>query len=397
MISRQKIMQIRRQMPIMERFICMNWGHSGPSPRPILRSMQEILKRETQLGPFHPKVTERRDTVFSHTRDVIAQVIGARQEEIALTDNATTGINIIAQSLDWNRGDEVIISNAEHPGGFIPWLILRDRCGICVHQIPVDGNDENFLKALNQKINRKTRLVCISHVAWLSGYRYPLKNVSELLLGKNIFLLVDGAQAAGALHVKVDRLGCDFYALPGQKWLMGPQGTGALFVRKELQEKIFLPNGGYNSLLEFDLASASYTPHQDGRRFEVSTGSTALFAGLAKGAERTLNLGLENVEHRILSLTSRLLNLLKNIPNLELLSTRRTGRTPAHSGLISFRIRGISAKDTVEALRRRKNILVREVPAYPPGVRASIHYVNLEEEVDQLAEAVRRLAHRSSK
>lgn len=390
-------MQIRRQMPIMERFICMNWGHSGPSPRPILRSMQEILKRETQLGPFHPKVTERRDTVFSHTRDVIAQVIGARQEEIALTDNATTGINIIAQSLDWNRGDEVIISNAEHPGGFIPWLILRDRCGICVHQIPVDGNDENFLKALNQKINRKTRLVCISHVAWLSGYRYPLKNVSELLLGKNIFLLVDGAQAAGALHVKVDRLGCDFYALPGQKWLMGPQGTGALFVRKELQEKIFLPNGGYNSLLEFDLASASYTPHQDGRRFEVSTGSTALFAGLAKGAERTLNLGLENVEHRILSLTSRLLNLLKNIPNLELLSTRRTGRTPAHSGLISFRIRGISAKDTVEALRRRKNILVREVPAYPPGVRASIHYVNLEEEVDQLAEAVRRLAHRSSK
>ena len=137
MISRQKIMQIRRQMPIMERFICMNWGHSGPSPRPILRSMQEILKRETQLGPFHPRVTERRDAVFSHTRDVIAQVIGARQGEIALTDNATTGINIIAQSLDWNRGDEVIISNAEHPGGFIPWLILRDRCGICVHQIPI--------------------------------------------------------------------------------------------------------------------------------------------------------------------------------------------------------------------------------------------------------------------
>ena len=91
MISRQKIMQIRRQMPIMERFICMNWGHSGPSPRPILRSMQEILKRETQLGPFHPKVTERRDTVFSHTRDVIAQVIGARQWQGGIADVPVMG------------------------------------------------------------------------------------------------------------------------------------------------------------------------------------------------------------------------------------------------------------------------------------------------------------------
>ena len=132
--------------------------------------------------------------------------------------------------------------------------------------------------------------------------------------------------------------GGDFYAFPGQKWLMGPQGTGALYVRKGLQGKISLPGGGYNSVSAFDLALASYAPYPDGRRFEVSTESTALFAGLAKGAERTLDLGLAAVERRILALAGRLLDHLRDVPNLELLSHRRPGKNPAHSGLVSFRV-----------------------------------------------------------
>ena len=396
MIDRRKILHIRRQMPIMDRFICMNWGHSGPSPRPVLRSVQEVLEREARLGPFHPKVTERRDAVCSRARALLGRVIGARPEEMALTANATAGINLVARSLDWRRGDEVIISNAEHPGGFMPWFILRDRCGIRVHQIPVDGGDGQFLETLSRRLNRKTRVVCISHVAWLSGYRYPLQEVSKLLAGRNVFLAVDGAQAAGALRFNVGRSGCDFYAFPGQKWLMGPQGTGALYVRKGLQGKISLPGGGYNSVSAFDLASASYAPYPDGRRFEVSTESTALFAGLAKGADRTLDLGLAAVERRILALAGRLLNHLRDVPNLELLSHRRPGNNPAHSGLISFRVGGMTAAEVVETLRRREGILVREVPARPPGVRVSLHYVNLEEEVDRLTEAVLRLARRAS-
>ena len=397
MIERREILRIRRQMPIMERHVCMNWGHSGPSPRPVLKAVQEVLERESRYGPFHPEIRARRDALLGRTRRLLGRVIGARGDEMTLTDNTTSGINIVAQFLDWKPGDEVIISDAEHPGGYLPWFILRDRRGVKVHQIPIDGDDGRFLDALEGKVNKRTRIISISHVAWLSGYRYPVREVAELAKRRGIFFLVDGAQAAGALKLNVKNLGCDFYAYPGQKWLMGPQGTGALYVRRDLREKLPLPGAGYDSAGEKDLASGAYTLYPDGRRFELATKSTALFAGLAAGAETNLRLGLAAIERRILSLAGRLLDLLQDIPNLELLSFRPSGKARAHSGLVSVRIPGIPASEVVKELLRRGRILVREVPAYPPGVRISLHYLNLEEEVDRVAETLRRLCSRAGR
>ncbi|MFQ5692363.1 MAG: aminotransferase class V-fold PLP-dependent enzyme, partial [Nitrospinota bacterium] len=276
-------------------------------------------------------------------------------------------------------------------------LVLRDRRGIRVHQIPIDGDDGHFLHALDRRINRKTRLICISHVAWLSGYRYPIWEAARLAKRREVLFLVDGAQAAGALHFDVKDLGCDFYAYPGQKRLLGPQGTGALYFRRELQDSLPLPGAGYSTAETKDLASATYTPYPDGRRFELATLSTALFAGLAAGAEKTLQVGLAAIERRVLSLAGRFLDALREIPGLELLSFRLPGRSPAHSGLVSVRIPGIPASEVVAALLRRARVLVREVPAYPPGVRFSFHYLNLEEEVDRAAEALRRLSARGAR
>ncbi|MFQ5913270.1 MAG: aminotransferase class V-fold PLP-dependent enzyme [Nitrospinota bacterium] len=392
MIERKEVLRLRRQMPIMERHVCMNWGYSGPSPRPVLKAIQETLERESRFGPFHPEVKARRDALLDHARRLLGEVIGSGADEITLTDNTTAGVNLVAHILDWRRGDEVIISNAEHPGGYLPWFALRDRCGVKVHQIPIDGDDDHFVKALLSRINQKTRLICISHVAWLSGYRYPLREVAKIAKSRGVLFLVDGAQAAGALDFSVRDIKCDFYAYPGQKWLMGPQGTGAFYVRRDLRKKLPLPGAGYDSAEKKDLASGTYVPYPDGRRFELATKSTALFAGLAVGAEQALRLGLAAIEDRILSLAGRLSDQLREIPHLELLSFRPARGNPAHSGLVSFRIPSFPASEVVSSLLRQERILVREVPAYPPGVRVSLHYVNLEEEVDGVATAVGRLA-----
>ena len=397
MIDRKTVQRLRRQMPVMERHVYMNWGHSGPSPRPVLKAVREVLERESRLGPSHPDVRERRDAFFAQARRVLGRIIGARADEMTLTDNATTGVNLIACSLRWKRNDEVIISNAEHPGGYLPWFVLRDQEGVKVHQVPIDGDDGRFLEALKKKINRRTRLICISHVAWLSGRRYPLREVAALAKGRGIYLMVDGAQAAGAIKIDVRKLGCDFYTLPGQKWLLGPQGTGALFVRGDLRETLILPGAGYETAGEKDLASATYLPYPDGRRFELATKSTALFAGLAAGAENALRLGPASIERRILSLASRLLDRIEDISGIELLSYRPSGRGKAHSGLVSVRIPGIPAAAVVDELIRRERVLVREVPAYPPGVRISLHYLNLSEEVDRVAEVLERLCARAAR
>ena len=148
MIDRKTILRLRRQLPIFERYLCMNWAHSGPSPKPVLRAVQRVLEKESRHGPFHPNLWAERDVILGRTRKRLAQIVGAGEDEITLTANTTNGINLAAHLFEWKRGDEVIISNAEHPGGYLPWFALRDRYGIRVRPVSIDGDDERFLDRL---------------------------------------------------------------------------------------------------------------------------------------------------------------------------------------------------------------------------------------------------------
>ena len=394
MIDRKTILRLRRQLPIFERYLCMNWAHSGPSPKPVLRAVQRVLEKESRHGPFHPNVWAERDAILGGARKGLAEIIGAGEDEITLTANTTNGINLAAHLFEWKRGDEVIISDSEHPGGYLPWFALRDRYGIRVRPVSIDGDDERFLDRLKRTLNPRTRMISLSHVAWLSGYRYPIRKVSREAKKRNIPLLVDGAQAAGALRVNVKNLGCDFYTISGQKWLMGPQGTGGLYVHRRLRKKLPLPAAGSESAASKDLASGAYALHPDGRRFETANRGNALYAGLAAGAEQALRIGLPDIQERILALAARLLTHFQAMSGVELLSDRRSGKQPAHSGLVTIRILGRASGAVVEELLRRHRILTREVPAHPSAVRFSVHYFNTEEEVEFAADIIRNMSQR---
>ena len=177
---------------------------------------------------------------------------------------------------------------------------------------------------------------------------------------------------------------------------MGPQGTGGLYVHRRLREEMPLPAAGSESAASKDLASASYALHPDGRRFETATRGNALYAGLAVGAEQALRIGLPDIQERILALAARLLTHVQAIPGVEILSYRRSGKQPAHSGLVTIRIPGRASGAVVEELLRRYRILAREVPARPSAVRFSLHYFNTEEDVAFAADVIRKIGKRKT-
>lgn len=362
----------------------------------MVRAVVRWLDRERDRGPYHPRTVRERDSLFARVRDQLAEAIGASPAEIALAENATEGVNLAASALRWRRGDEVILSDREHPSGYLPWFIARDRWGVRVKVVPTGDGAADFLARVGEALTPRTRAVCVSHVAWLNGERLPVEALAPLCRRRGAILCVDGAQTLGHIPFEVHRQGCDLYALSGQKWLMAPQGTGALWVRRGLWEELDLPLAGWRSG-ESRLATLTFDPWPDARRFELATASAALVAGLSEALALHARLGGEAIELRVRSLASRLVACLRDIPGVELLTPLGRGPLPAPTGLVSFRIPGMEAEDAVETLFRRARAVVRSVPAEPAAVRVSCHYLNREEEVEALAEHIAALARRGAR
>jgi L-cysteine/cystine lyase len=230
----------------------------------------------------------------------------------------------------------------------------------------------------------QTRLVALSHVDWKSGEVLPLKEICALARERGALTLIDGAQSVGNVPVDVPSSGADMYAFTGHKWVLGPEGMGALYVRPGLP--VHSTNVGFLSLPDpsaFD-AEGDYELRVDARRFEASTGSPALAAGFAAAAEAVHErgaAGFEGIRHR----ADLLANLLSEIPRVTLRSPR-----PAQSGLVSFEVEGLAAKEVAERLLEETFVL-RYIPGPRSYVRASTHLFNTESEIGGLAKAVERL------
>ena len=239
-LDKSKIKRLRSDVPALRNQIYVNWGGGGPSSKSILREMDKFTKRDLELGSFHPKIRNETTTALQRTRESCAKLIGAEASEIALTNNTTVGINIAAAGLTWDAGDEVLVSDLEHPGGYLPWLVWRKRYPIKVKLFKTGQNDEELLRNFQNAINPKTRVVCVSHISWLNGRRLPLESIGRICVSAGALLIVDGAQSVGHIPVKIKNTGVDVYTISGQKWLMGPDGTGAVYIRRGAGKKIQL-------------------------------------------------------------------------------------------------------------------------------------------------------------
>ncbi len=270
---------------MLDRFAYLNAGTFGPLPRVTVEAMEEVQRRELEEGRSNRPYFERALADRERLREAFAGLIGAGKGCVALTTSTTEGCNIALGGLGIGPGDEVVTTDSEHPGLFGGLVASGATLRIAnIRDLPA----ADVLPALEAEITPRTRLVAVSHVSWLTGVVLPIAE----LAGRGFPLLVDGAQAAGTIPVDVRELGCDFYTVSAQKWLLGPAATGALYVHPDRVEdsRVAFPSYFSWQLPKYELVEGA-------GRFEGSWTPVASVAGMLASFAFMAEAGEERYAH----------------------------------------------------------------------------------------------------
>jgi L-cysteine/cystine lyase len=376
---------IRQEMPATTSHIYLNTGTFGPLPTCVTQAMQERIQGEWREGRLGAKSFEGILTTYSDGRNAVARLLHADVNEIALTDNTGEGMNIISYGFNWQAGDEVITTNHEHISALAPLYQLRDRYGVVIRMADLGPQaDRPVLEAISPLITERTRLISISHVTWSTGTLLDIHSVAQLAHAHKIPVLIDGAQSAGAVPIDVKALEVDFYAIPMQKWLCGPDGTGALYVSQAALDYIAPTYVGYWSVKHEE--GVEWELNESAQRFELGGRQTAAIAGQAailKWLEEFV--GYDWLFQRIATLSAYAYQALQTVPGLTLLTPKA-----GESGLISFTLEGKDDGKVVQQLHDQHGIHIRNIPS-TKALRISTGFYNTEEDIDTLVHALRSL------
>ena len=381
---------IRQQIPATQKTIYLNTGWSGPSPLPVMERVWEWLEYENREGPTSKPVMEHHRELLQTARGAVAGLINATPEEVSLTQNTTEGMNLVVNGIDWHQGDEVVTCDLEHPSVLVPAYFLRQRHGVKVKvvEVPPAAGKAEVLERFAQALSPRTRLLFLSHIQFSCGLRLPAPELAELAHQRGAWLLLDGAQGAGHMALDMRELDCDFYAMPGHKWLLGPDGVGALYVRRELISELQPWKVGGRAAQSFD-RTGNLTPRNDEiTKFELTTTSTPLFAGMVAAIEFLQEIGIPATQERALALGSRAAEQLASIPGVTVTSPRDP---ETRSGLVTFTVQGKEPVQVVDALWEQGKVVARSVQ-WPPGVRLATTFFITEDEIDQVCALVSELA-----
>jgi selenocysteine lyase/cysteine desulfurase len=360
--------------------IHLNTASLGASPRVVLDRTLAAW-RELESSPVLMAYGKDESTVLSaaeRVRDRAATLLGCDPDELLITRGTTDAMNTVAQGMRWSAGERVLTTNREHDGGGLCWTYIAQRHGVIVDRITIslDAHDSaGIVERFAAAITPATRVISVSHVISSTGLRMPISGISALARKRGILCVVDGAQAVGAIPVDVKALGCHAYAASGHKWLMGPKGTGLLYVSRD--------------------ASAAIQPiqWQDGHRYgaeSAGVGPQPLTIGLGAAIERMQEVGIASVERHGLALRNRAYEQLVGMKKLRVIS--------APPGLSATAIVACILPDNIDSMAFRDTMLARHQIIVKMsekrqfnGFRLSPHILNNEVQIDAAMSAVRSL------
>ncbi len=351
-------------------------GTAGPWPTPVVEAMLKALQDEAQLGRASPRGLPGFREVLLDTRQKLAKLIGAAPGELALVGSTTLGVNVGVWGLEWQPGDEVITTSIEHRGVQVPLQHLAARRGVIVRVAGVGvGDDASSLEPIVALLGAKTRLVVLSHVSFSTGACLPIREIADAAHAVGAAVLVDGAQAVGAIPVDVRALDVDYYAFPGQKWLCGPEGTGGLFVRQARQAELRPTFVGTRS------AQSDAGAYEHGTLFRP--GIEGLHAALAWRSA----IGAAAIYARTEHLTTYCATRLQSLPGVELVTP-----ADARAGLVCFRLESLDSEgetdlDACVTYLAEHGVSLRAV-GETRCLRVSCGFFNTEGEIDRLVELV---------
>jgi cysteine desulfurase / selenocysteine lyase len=365
---------LRRECPVTKRWAYFDHAAVAPLTERARRTLVEWAADLAENGDVHDSDRVRR---IEEVRRRAAQLLNADPLDIAFIKNTSEGVGIVAEGLPWESGDNIVTAEDEYPANLYPWMNLAGR-GVEVRRVP--GRDGRILlDELRGAIDGRTRLVSLSFVEYASGFRNDLTAVGELCRDKGVLFFVDAIQGLGVLPLDVRRTPIDFLAADGHKWLLGPEGAGLFWVRRELVEQLHPVGVGWNSVIDsrnFGAAGFRLKPHAG--RWE--SGSLNVGGILALGANLDLLLayGIDAVAERVLNLTDHLCAAAERV-GVKVYSSR----LPAEkSGIVSL----VVPHGDVRAVVRRCRDAGIVVNQRAGRLRVSPHAYNTVEELDRLIE-----------
>ncbi|MFQ3476910.1 aminotransferase class V-fold PLP-dependent enzyme [Halonotius sp. F2-221B] len=362
--------ELRADVPGLQESAYLNFGAHGPSPECVVEAVSDaVADHEFHSGTDDPYTTAFAG--YDRARERVAEFIGAAPEEVALTESTTDGINRIATAIDFDPGDVVVRTDLEHPAGTLPWQQLKAQ-GVEVRVVETtDGRVD--IDAYTEAV-ADAKLVCFSAVTWTHGTQLPVAELVDIAAEAGAFTLVDAVQVPGQLPMDVHAWGADAVAAAGHKWLLGPWGSGFLYVDRGVADTMVPGAVGYRSVTEPTAAELTYEP--GAKRFEIGTTSPGPHAGLIEAIDAIESVGVERIADRIATLTDR---LKAGIDDEALLSPQ------AHeSGLVSIAVDDPEA--TVERFAE-EGIVIRSLP-HPDAIRVSVHAVSTAAEIDSVLAAL---------
>ena len=383
------IAALRALIPATDEMVYLNTGWTGPSPTPVLERTAEVARRESQLGPASPDWLQEATAVEEGARIAAARLLGCDPSDLLMTHGTTAGIRIALFGYPWQPGDELVVCDLEHPAISGAAAVLAERYGVVLRtaRVPPDAAPRVALEAIAAELSDATRVVALSHIQYSCGLRMPIAQVAGLVHAAGAVLVVDGAQSVGHIAVDIRQTDADFYAFSGQKWLLGPSGTGALYVTARGQsaiEPVF-------SLRPQQIGSPTGAENSEGalQRHGLASLNTPLLAGFTEAVQLATAAGPAAVEGRTVALGTRLREALATAPRVRIVGPLLN---PGACGLTSVQVPGWQPAALVDALWTRYRIAARSVRV-PPAVRFSTACFNTEEEVDGAVNALMELAH----
>jgi len=374
---------VRQLFPLTKSWTYLNNGTFGPSPYPVIDAMRTAQMDADMNGNYGS---------YDDTPPKIAKFVGADHDEIALTHNVTEGINIACWGVPLQRGDEVIVTTHEHVGNALPWMNRQKVHGIVVKKYTPASTAAETLNRISALINKNTRAIATPHLPCTQGQVLPVKEICKLAHDKGLFALIDGAHGSGMMPLDLHDMGCDTYASCCHKWMLGPKGTGYLYVRKDFQDTLqaFYSGGGTDDgkwdLMTDPVTTKGYAP--SAHRYFGGTQANGLYAGVNASIDFIESIGQVNIYNRIKYLGKYTQDrLLEFDGKVELLTPTEERSRCAVNG---FRIKGADYAKFYNNCAENK-IRIRMVPENGINcLRVSTHIYNNKAEVDKLMDMIKK-------
>ncbi len=371
-LAEQPWNEFRARMPVTERFAYFDHAAVAPLPEPVVEAVSSWARSMSEHGTADWATW--RKTVET-ARKLAAELLGASREEIALIHSTTEGINLVAEGVPWRPGDNVVTLASEFPSNLYPWMNLKDR-GVEVRLVPAK-NERADLNRIAAACDEKTRIISVSWVGYATGWRNDLAALAELAHRAGAKLFVDAIQGLGVFPLDVQDIPVDFLAADGHKWMLGPEGAGIFYCRRELLDWLRPLGVGWNSVEQAgDFADTSLRLKHTAARYEGGTYNMVGIAGLAAALEFLAEFGNLAIAARILEVTDALIAELQQIG-----AAIASDLEPEHrSGILAFTL-----PDTDPQIIKRKLLEQGVVVNARQGrVRLSPHAYNNAEDIQKL-------------